>query len=120
MARAKRKAPATVRRRGELAQLAARVDAWREQHPNVARRDAVAQSGVQGIDAKAYAQLKYRERRRARAGGAEIPLDAIPARSSSAKGNGASYARRRQAGDDGQVQTALALLRLALRILERT
>jgi hypothetical protein len=104
---AKRKS--TFRPRGELAGLAAQLDAYHEQHPDLSVAQALTQSGIKGLNLKAYRQWKYRQKK----AGHEIPLDAIPERQKP----WGEY-KRKKVIVDSQTQMAIDLLKMVLKILE--
>lgn len=116
MAATKKPKPRSTR--DQVAQAAQQVEAYLNAHPGENPTTAVRALSI-GIPVKTIRQF---QRRVHGAGSTDFPLDAIPERGSKTKGNGAAgtspYAisKRRRATE---IETALDLLRMALRILER-
>jgi hypothetical protein len=104
----------------QRAEVIRRIDTWLASRPGSTHVEAAAALGLDKLDMKNYRQWKQRGLGGGDAHAAvDIPLDAIPARTQDAK-------RRRSPGDlerwrakDDELGTALELLRLALRMLDR-
>lgn len=107
---AKKKASRRPRQSVEaIEQMVRQVDAYIAEHPGTAAAGAHRAIGAT-VPVKNYYQLKRRR------GNGEIPLDAIPQRERKSNPSAHAIAKRRRSTEVG---TALDLLRMALRILER-